>query len=378
MSPKLKTLGIAVCVLATTCLVEAQSPRLSMSFVPPATLWLSWPSNFTTATWQLASTTNPASSPWQPLPLTPFPSSNTLVVFLPTSDLSRYFRLQQIGAGGCVFRATPSVINSGGSSTLMWCPVAGYTYRISPGPGIVTGGSLVVSPAVTTVYSLTASNAVGVLTNFATVIDNPCGWLQLSNLVAEVTFDYILAPSTPDYNFKISHGASVTFHLQLLSATATDAYYIGFTTADPIFGVALDSAGIRDREDDKTGPQVFTTTEVGGSGPTRHDISYLSLHVTCSTYDFSYNVFVDTTETSAFGTFTSPDGVGAGEIVTRALPALTNSISDYAAVLAQYPPNSGDYFIPSSDLGEAMFDTGVVTAPNAGEAFVTWSFYPTP
>ncbi len=45
-------------------------------------------------------------------------------------------------AAGCVFQATPPVITSGASSTLSWCPVAGLTYRISPGPGIVTGGSL--------------------------------------------------------------------------------------------------------------------------------------------------------------------------------------------------------------------------------------------
>src|ERR1039457_1907106 len=123
MFPNLKSSGVALCVLTTTCLVEAQLPTLSISSVPPGILQLSWPSNFTTAIWQLMSTTNLASANWQPVPLTPFPSNNALVVHLPINDLSRYFRLQQIsaGLGSCVFQATPPVINSGQSSTLTWC-----------------------------------------------------------------------------------------------------------------------------------------------------------------------------------------------------------------------------------------------------------------
>jgi hypothetical protein len=313
--------------------------------------------------------------------VTPFPSSNALAVSLPAADSQRYFRLEKAGAESCVFQATPQVINSGTSSTLTWCRVAGYTYWISPAPGggsgVQSGNSLVVSPTNTTVYSLIASNAQGlVLTNNAAVIVNPCGWLQVSNLYVDITFDYELAPSTASYNFHVHHLAGVTFHLYRQSATATDAYFLGFTTDDEVLGTKLDSTWMDDREDDKTGPAVLTTTEKGGpQAPSRHDVSTLILHVTCTTYDFSYNVLMDVTEVTPFGTFPQSDGVGTGAIVTRALPTDKSSIYDWAAVPGEYPPNAGDYFTPSSDLGKAMFTTGAVPGPTAGEADVTWHFF---
>ncbi len=386
--PNLKTFGVALCVLTTMFLVEAQVPPLSASFVSPDILQFSWPSNFTTANWQLVSTTNVASGIWQPVPLAPFPSSNALVVSFPINDARRYFRLQKIGAGSCVFQATPQVINSGDSSTLTWCPLAGYTYRISPGPGpgggaggVVTGGSLTVSPTNTTVYTLTASNALGVAgQDTTTVICNPCGWLQVTNLIGELSITYDFSLSTASYNFNINQFGSITFHLQLASSTDTDAYFFGFATADPVYGVVLDKGFIQDREDDKTGPNVFTTTEVSGLTPVRLDVSILMLHLTCTTFDFSYNVLEDTTEVTAFGTYNLVDGLATGGMAPRAIYGLGlyNRISGYADIPAAYPPINGDYFTPSSDVGEDLFTTGTATAPNAGQALVTWSFYPEP
>lgn len=375
-----------MCVLTTTYLVQAQTPPLSISFDSnSAVVQLSWPSNFTAANWQLVSATNPASPFWQPLLLTPFPSNNTLLVSVPAQDPGRYFRLQKTGAGSCLFQATPPVINFGASSTLTWCRVAGFTYFISPAPGggsgVVLGSSLVVSPTNSTVYSLIASNAQGLLlTNNAAVIVNPCGWLQISNLDVTFTIDYELAPTTASYNFSIKHRVSTTFHLHRQSATDTDAYFFGTTTSDPVLGTKLDWTWMDDREDDKTAlPMVFTTTEKGGPGaPSRHDVSTLILHLTCSTYDFSYNVLMDVTEKSDFGTFAQSDGIATGAIVTRALPTDENRINDWAAVPGEYPPNAGDYFTPSSDLGKAMFTTGAVPGPTAGEADVSWDFFPAP
>jgi hypothetical protein len=295
---------------------------------------------------------------------------NEFAVLLPFTNLSRFFRLEQKqNGGGCAFEATPSVINAGASSTLSWCPVTGTTYTLSPGPGVVSGGSVLVSPTVTTVYSLIASNASGVLTNFATVIVNPCGWLQVRNWDATLDFSYALAPSTSDYNFNINHQGHVTFHLIRQVSTATDAHFFGFATGG--------TASVNDREDDKTGPRVFTTTEIG-SGPPDPKVSTISLHVTCSSYDFSYNTLISTTETSDFGVTTSDDGVAAGAIVTRSLPLTANTISDSEQVPAQYPPGSGDYFSPDSDLGKAMFSTGVVSNTTGGNASVSWSFEPLP
>jgi len=333
------------------------------------------------------STTNLDPAVWQPVPLAPFPSNDAIIVRMPVTELRRFFRLQPIslGLGVCVFQATPPVINSGGSSTLTWCPQAGYSYWISPAPGggagIVTGNSLNVSPTNTTVYTLTASNALGAVTaDTATVICNPCGWLQLTNIDADITFDYSFSRSTLAYDFSVFQFGSFTFHLQRFpGSTDTDAYFFGTTTADPLFGVPLDEGFIKDREVDKTGPQAFTTTEVtGGLAPSLHDVSSLTLHVTCTTVDFSFNVLANVTEATAFGTFAQSDGVGTGQVTTRPIEVIYQSIRGYADISAAYPPNSGDYFVPSSDVGKALFSTGTVTAPNAGTALITWSFFPPP
>jgi hypothetical protein len=183
-------------------IAEAQSPALSISLLPPATAKLSWPSNFTA--WQLTSATNLSSTAnWQSVTQTPAPLDNALVVLFPITNKSRFFRLEQ--GASCVFQAAPPVIASGGTSTLSWCPVTGTSYLLSPGPGIVTGGSRSVSPTVTTVYTLSASNASVVTPSFATVIVNPCGFDSVRNWNGTLNFSYALAPSSPDYIFSISH-----------------------------------------------------------------------------------------------------------------------------------------------------------------------------
>jgi len=369
----MKSIGTVLCILAAMCLVGAQSPPLSVSFASPDLLQFSWPSNFTS--WQLISTTNLPSGIWQPVPLAPFATNTALSVFMPVTDARRYFRLQETGAGSCVFQATPSAINSGQSSTLSWCPLAGYTYRLSPAPGggsgIVPGGSVVVSPTNTTVYSLIASNAQGVLSNNTTVIVNPCGWLGLTNIYAVLFINYNFSISTVSYNFNISHTAAVTF------------YFFGLATGVqlPGFASAADSGQIQDREDDKATapPHVFTTTETGGPGSLRHDVSSMSLHLTCTTYDFSYNILINNTEVTEFGTTTSIDGVGTGAIIPRPFSLTNNRIVDSDYITATYPPvGGGDYFVPSSDVGEDLFTTGTATSPNAGRALVNWIFLPAP
>ena len=384
MFSKLKT--FALCVLTMTCHVEAQSPSLSVSLDLPDFLQFSWPSNFTS--WQLVSTTNLASGIWQPVPLPPSPSSNALTVLLPISEVKRYFRLQQTGAGSCVFHATPPVINKGDSSTLTWCPVSGCTYRISPRPGpgggaggIVSGSSLVVSPTNTTVYTLTASNNVLGITSQDTtaIICNPCGWLQVSNVEAILGFRYPRIISTASYNFTILQAGFVKFNLQRLAgSTDTDAYFFGFPTADSSSSFLSNKALMNNREDDKTGPATFTTTEVGAGLPLV-GVCYLSLHLTCTAYDFTYNVLIDTTETSQFGTTSSIDGAGTGAIGPRPITVGEyGEINNEAQIPAQYPPTSAEYFIPSSDLGERLFTTGTATPANAGTALVTWIFRPPP
>ncbi len=70
------------------------------------------------------------------------------------------------------FTATPSSITAGETATLAWNVTGATTVTIGPGIGTVdpSGGTTVVSPAATTTYTLTATNAEGSVTAHATVI----------------------------------------------------------------------------------------------------------------------------------------------------------------------------------------------------------------
>jgi hypothetical protein len=370
--PVLRSLTLAAWVIALVNSVGAASPSLSVSLVPPASLQVSWPTNFATGSWQLLYTTNLVPANWQPVPQTPTSAPDAVSVLIPLAGSSGYYRLQQVGGGGgCTFQATPAVIIAGQSSTLSWCPQDGTSYQVSPGPGSASGGSLAVSPTVTTVYSLTSSNASGIVTNFATVIVGPCGWLQVKNWDAKLYFDYGDSGSTPGYNFSIRQRVGliddITFHLTPQSSTATDAYYFGPATGGIV--------SINDREDVKT-PPPSTTTEVG-SGPPALNVSYLSLHLTCTGYDFSYNVVMNNvTETSSeFGATSIYDGVGTGAMASRSLSVTNSVIEGSENVPVQYPPVGAEYFVPSSDLGKAGLSTGVLPSPGIN-ALVQWTFTP--
>jgi hypothetical protein len=68
------------------------------------------------------------------------------------------------------FTAVPATINSGQTSTLAWTVQNAATVSISPGLGTVSlNGSQVVTPAATTTYVLTATNAAGSVNASATV-----------------------------------------------------------------------------------------------------------------------------------------------------------------------------------------------------------------
>lgn len=276
----MKRFYFSLCVLVLAGAAEAVSPTLSISHVDLTGLQVSWPSNY--LDWQLMYTPNLSSSNWLPV-RAHFLSSNALVFLYSVTNSYGFFRLQQAnsgGSGGCAFQAPPPVINPGASSTLTWCPVAGTSYRISPGQGSISGGSLDVSPTNTTVYSLVASNAQGMVTNNTTVIVGPCGWLQVSNWDVSLDILYNLTPSTASYNFNILHYAGVTFHLNREPISSdTDAYYFGFATDDPNPDTFLseDKAEILDMEVDKTGPASLYHDRRGhGSARSQRIISLLA------------------------------------------------------------------------------------------------------
>ena len=67
------------------------------------------------------------------------------------------------------FRASPVIIDPGKSSTLSWSTTGADSLSISPGVGTVKGTSVKVSPSATTLYTLTATNAIGSVKARATV-----------------------------------------------------------------------------------------------------------------------------------------------------------------------------------------------------------------
>ena len=67
------------------------------------------------------------------------------------------------------FGATPAAVAPGGSATLAWTVSGATALSLAPGVGAVSGGSLAVTPAASTTYTLTASNAAGAVTATAAV-----------------------------------------------------------------------------------------------------------------------------------------------------------------------------------------------------------------
>ena len=74
------------------------------------------------------------------------------------------------------FNSSPSTINPGGTSILSWNVTGANSVSIDQGIGQVNAaGSRVVSPASTTVYTLSATNSAGTVTSSATIMVNTGG-----------------------------------------------------------------------------------------------------------------------------------------------------------------------------------------------------------
>ncbi len=372
----MKSFYFSFCALVTACTTQATSPTLSTSLIPPSTLQFSWPSNF--AGWQLTSTTNLPSTNWQPLGLTPVISSNKLTVLSSFTNSRSFFRLEQ-PVGGCVFQATPSVINSGSSSSLTWCPVAGFTYRLSPGPGVVAGSSLLVSPTVTTAYTLTASNASGIVTNFTPVIVNPCGFSNVTNWLATVTFSYNKNASASGFNFTIRRFASATLHLTRSTSSGGNTIYF-------FDGPTGQNVSINDEEVDTSGGDPVISTTVGDGIPSPI-ISTFTLDIDCNsgTYNFAAIVAVDSIDTSTSDgiSSSSPRTAIAGQFVVfpRPLPTSVGTLSGFIGAMPVAGPFSAptsNYFTPNDSIPNDMWINGVVTDATAGTAIVDWSITPVP
>jgi hypothetical protein len=105
------------------------------------------------------------------------------------------------------FTATPATLNAGQSSTLAWSVTGATGLTLDQGIGSVTGTSFVVTPAATTVYRLTATNAAGSVSATATVTVQPpspasCSAMDLG-VGADLKGTQVFA-STSEWNRDIS------------------------------------------------------------------------------------------------------------------------------------------------------------------------------
>lgn len=360
---------IACCLLALACNAGAQTaPSLSLSLLSPGIAQISWPSNFTG--WQLMSATNlGAAANWQAVPGTPFPLGNALLMFFPLTNQSTFFRLQQSSGGGdCVFHATPPTISQGGSSTLSWCPLGGTTYQLLPGSVTVTGSNYVVSPTVTTVYTLIASNLVdGVTSNFTTVTVSSagCQFVNATNWDCTLNFSYSLSPSSSSFIFIIIQQANVTFHLTRTALNGNIAVYSGTMGGN---------AQVNDSETIIGSPPPITV--VGSGVPLPGQPANLTIDCGAGTYTFDVQPVINASWTPGG---TESTRVGSVYVNNRALPLTYGTVSSSESLPARGPFwfGGGDWYFPGG-LGPYMFYGGLVTDYTAGNATVSWSFTPTP
>jgi len=117
------------------------------------------------------------------------------------------------------FGANPASITAGSSSTLTWSTSGATGIAISPGTFTSTGasGSMMVSPAATTTYTLTASNAAGNSTATAKVTVNAAGGaLAITTSTCPggtqnagyAGCTITASGGTPPYTFSVSTGAN--------------------------------------------------------------------------------------------------------------------------------------------------------------------------
>jgi hypothetical protein len=123
--------------------------------------------------------------------------------------------IPQVGQPSVIreFSSTPSTINSGGISTLLWNVTGANSVSIDQGIGLVdVAGTRTVSPATSTLYTISATNAAGTVTrsSLTTVNSAPLPPPQTtgSNPVINFTATYIGATSNNSTQWQLNWNVS--------------------------------------------------------------------------------------------------------------------------------------------------------------------------
>lgn len=365
--------GLLVCAfLAGTWPAGAQStPAIQITPITSAYMQLSWPTNF--AGWQLQSTTN-LSTPnsWQLASATPVNLGTMIMAIVSVTNRSTFFRLQASNSS-CIFQATPPVIVQGQSSTLSWCPIPGTTYTLTPGPGIVLGSNLVVSPSVTTIFSLVASNVAGMITNYATVSVTPhtCDFASARSWDGTLNFSYAHSASSSGYSYNVNQQGNLTFHLTPSTVTINTATFTGDLGGN---------AQINDLQNDLgVPPPNNITTVIGSAVPVSG--SHLELDIDCANGTYTLVVtpaiYANWTQNGTVSLLTT---VGNVNIIDHPLPNAFGTLSGSGSIPAHGPlyPGSATDFYRTGGLGQNMFTTGTVSESDGGTVDVSWTLVPNP
>ena len=307
--------------------------------------------------------TSPAN--WQPVIFPTNQLAGAFVVYWPVSNRAAFFRLQQSGGFSYQFQANPSAITSGGSSTLSWATNPATTFEIFPPGVIVAGTNYTVSPTNTTIYTLVASNAMGVVSNTTTVtVTTPaCPFQHASGWDCALHFDYSMNAQSASDNFVINESADLTFHFSLVAISGNLAIYkatLGGT------------ASVNDSEVQN----MSTTINVVGSGtPDPGQSGNLTIDCGSGTYTFDIQPVI---QANWNGTVQSTR-VGSVYVNNRALPPTLGPITFNGTLPAHGPlwTGGGDWYFPGG-LGFVMFNEGAVTDSTGGNANLSWTFTPSP
>lgn len=113
------------------------------------------------------------------------------------------------------FSSNPSTINAGGTSTLLWNVTGANSASIDQGVGqVAIAGTRIVSPATSTVYTISATNSAGTVTRSAVTTVNsvppaPPPQTTASNPVISFTASYIGGNSW-QLNWNVSNATQIT------------------------------------------------------------------------------------------------------------------------------------------------------------------------
>jgi hypothetical protein len=238
------------------------------------------------------------------------------------------------------FAASPAAVNPGQAAALAWTVTGASTLRIDPEVGPVTGTSVTVTPAATTLYTLTATNSNGAATATATV-----------QVVAPPSITGFTAARTI-----LTQGSSTT--LLPIFANATSASIDG--------GVGAAASGVPVTVT-PAATTTYTLTTQGLGGPVTRTVTVTVVPAptiagfAASPASLATGGSTQLTATFAGGTATLDHGLGA---VTTGTPVPTGPLAASTTYLLTVTNAAGDSVMASTTVtvGPAVAITSFTAA----------------